>query len=896
MKTGALLKLSQSLRQHVEDERFWGVLMAELDELFANAVVSLALYNATRDVLETPDVLYKGTPLVPMPDALAWAVLRHNIALQFDDIWAARDRLASLAVPTDDALTGIGAWAGVPLRNRHQQPLGVLALQAPPYALTGDELTLLSVVAEQLALALEARHALESAHRHQHITQTLVEVARAANTVLEPAQFLELVQMQVKRLVSYERMTIALVEDGKLIVRACHGVLPDLVGTSLDVPPASPLGQVLATQQPVLVAHTAAHPEWGAQPPPLRTGDPQAWLGVPIATQQTLLGVLMLDTLHANVYSTLDMTALLAFCRQVAITLQNVRLYQEERRALEAVQRQQQQLASLNRISALMNATLNVREVLDRAVSYLQETFGVTYASVVQFSQNGEELRVTAEHPPNRLLGVCLARSGSPMYTQLLAMLRQPEPRFFTVDERDRLIEDEATAARVAQLSPAHGTLLVPMLAQSRPLGGLALAYDAPPSDNDLSALTTAASQLAIAIRNAELYEEAVNANRLKSQFLANMSHEFRTPLNTILGYTELLLAQTFGELNDKQRARLERVQKSGQHLLNIIEDLLDIAQIEAGRMSLELATLNLTPLLLRLIGRFQAQAAAKSLSLTHHLTMTDAAEVIGDAARLEQIFTNLLENAVKFTERGSIHVSAQVLTLKRGRDDKGAVQLPPHVQVRDGDWLMVTVRDTGIGISPEHQIAIFNMFHQVDNSLQREYEGTGLGLTLSERLVKLHGGVLFVESQLGVGSAFHVLLPTYLSKPSAPQMPVVSEPHRPALILFDDDPATRALLGDWAAAFYTLYTPGTLEDALKLVDEHAPCVLVLDIAMPQYNLWETVKQLKARTVGYCAVVVVSELDERTKAYYLGVDDYLLKPLEEDSFRACVMRYLPASS
>lgn len=888
-----LLTISQILRQNIDDERFWGVLLTELNDIFNESIIFVALYDAMTDTFAPPPLLYMDAPMQEMPSVLVQAVLRHNITLQFDDLTAEHERLLNLGITPDETLAGITSWVGMPMHNRFNQPIGVLALQARANELNSDTITLLAVVTEQLSLALETQHALTSERKRRQIANSLVEVARTVNATLETTLLFERVIEQIKALVPFDRLVICVPDVGtqEWLVRACHGTLSLDLNTRLTVLQESPFGQVIHTQQPILVANTGDYARWGAQPSPLRAGNPQSWLGIPIATPNQLMGVIGLDALYLHAYDDVDMSALSALGRQVGITLENARLHENQRAALAMAQQRAKRLTALNHITSMINETLNVREIFDRAAQQLQEAFAVEYVTVIQLHAETRDVAITAEHPHHRLTGRVIAHVGTAIYKQLVELMRHAKPVILTAEARDAMIEQEETLQVVRTLFPQLSTLIVPMLAHDRPLGAICLSYSTGVDETDTDTLMTVAAQIAIAIRNAELYEEAVNANRLKSQFLANISHEFRTPLNAILGYTELLLEELFGELNTNQRNRLERIDKSGKHLLNIINDVLDIAQIDAGRMSLELAVLDAQPIIERIVRDLQTQATAKNISLTY--TFNSQATVVGDHVRLQQVFKHLIENAIKFTEGGTVHISTQVLTFKNSHNLEGLLQLPPQYRVRDGDWLWVMVRDNGIGISEENQAAIFNLFQQADNSTRREYQGTGLGLTISDRLVKLHGGVIFVESVLGSGSVFHALLPAYLDKRATNQTPAIDAPRYPTLVLLDEDRITRAQLSEWAQDLYALYMPDSLNEALELIEEHAPCILVVDIAMSQYNLWDAIKQLKSRAVAYCAVVVVSGQDKRTTAYYLGVDDYLLKPLERDAFRASMMRYLP---
>ena len=296
------------------------------------------------------------------------------------------------------------------------------------------------------------------------------------------------------------------------------------------------------------------------------------------------------------------------------------------------------------------------------------------------------------------------------------------------------------------------GTRLgVPIVRESEIIGIIALARNRvhPFSESEIRLVQTFAAQAAIAIENTRLFEEIKEtsrqldiANRHKSEFLANMSHELRTPLNAIIGFSDVLLTGSYGTLNEKQRDYLQDVLTSGQHLLSLINDILDLSKVEAGRMELEISTFSPCEALQSGVTIVRERASLHGITLA--LTCDDGLEMIqGDARKVRQVIFNLLANAVKFTpDGGNIEVRARAL---------------------DGE-ARVSVRDTGLGIAPEEQVRLFEEFRQTASARGRE--GTGLGLSLAKKFVELHGGRIWVESALGKGSTFTFTLPTRVPRP----------------------------------------------------------------------------------------------------------------------------------
>jgi signal transduction histidine kinase len=247
--------------------------------------------------------------------------------------------------------------------------------------------------------------------------------------------------------------------------------------------------------------------------------------------------------------------------------------------------------------------------------------------------------------------------------------------------------------------------------------------------------------------------QQLVEANHLKSRFLVIMSHELRTPLNSIIGYTELLLQGVYGEMSEKQYDRLSKVMRNGQHLMQLINDILDLSKIESGHMRLDLEPVDIVSVLAECMTLFEPLAQKKGLGLLREI-QPDLPWVMADKIRVLQILMNLISNAVKFTHAGYITVCSQVL------DGNNRQYLPPALSLPRDDWVLVGVEDTGIGIASEDQKIVFDEFRQVDGSITREYEGTGLGLAITRKLVEMMNGHIWLESKLNQGSTFWLLLP----------------------------------------------------------------------------------------------------------------------------------------
>ena len=257
--------------------------------------------------------------------------------------------------------------------------------------------------------------------------------------------------------------------------------------------------------------------------------------------------------------------------------------------------------------------------------------------------------------------------------------------------------------------------------------------------------------------RAERLSGELAEASRYRTEFLTDMGHQLRTPLNSIVGYSELLLQGVYGELTEKQRDRIEKIHRNGNALLELISDVIDLSKIEGGRLELNLARVRIAPLAGTVVDAVQPEAAAKSLTLDKDIH-PPLRLIRADELRVRQVLLNLVQNAVKFTPAGRVTLSARSIAVKNGQSNDFA--LPVTGWLEDRHWLLIGVEDTGIGVAPEEQATIFEAFHQGGQAMAHHIEGAGLGLAITKKLVELHHGRIWVHSRPGEGSTFYVALP----------------------------------------------------------------------------------------------------------------------------------------
>jgi len=438
-----------------------------------------------------------------------------------------------------------------------------------------------------------------------------------------------------------------------------------------------------------------------------------------------------------------------AVADQCAIAIHQAQLFKH-------LQQQAQREQILNQIGRTLNSSLDPDYILQGIVKMTGECFNVERAFI--YAVEGNDVRITHEWRIHEHILPMLNQRV--LVANWLGLINPETGEYFTQPIHIPNHEDiDLNPAQLACVQNTHrkSLLSVPVFIRDQFFGGIELhttLYHRQFSEDEITLLQRIADQTAIALYNAKSYErleELVQertqeleaekllseaANRAKSDFLANMSHELRTPLTSILGFSSVLLKQVFGNLNEKQMQYLDNIYASGEHLLELINDLLDLSKIEAGREELMIEQISVSDMCEACLLAMQQQVITKGLSLMYEVPP----DLIyhGDRRRLKQILLNLLSNAIKFTDQGAVSLKV----------------------FQHENWVKFAVQDTGIGIDPNNLSQLFQPFHQVQSGLDRTYQGTGLGLALARKLAQLHGGTITVESAVGEGSCFTLELP----------------------------------------------------------------------------------------------------------------------------------------
>jgi signal transduction histidine kinase len=474
-----------------------------------------------------------------------------------------------------------------------------------------------------------------------------------------------------------------------------------------------------------------------------RAGGFRTLLGVPMKRDDgEVVGVIGVARSEVRPFTSREIQLVETFADQAAIAIENVRLFTETKEALE------RQTAIGEILRAIAGSPTDIHPVLE-AITASAIRFCAAEDALVMLPE-GQVLRLAAHTGPVPIPDpLSYALDGSSMSATAFAKGR-------VLHIRDLQAETGSfpAGAANARASGYHTVLVAPLLREGTAIGtiGLRRSDVRPFTDRQIDLLRTFADQAVIAIENVRLFneireksgqlavanDELAAASRHKSEFLANMSHELRTPLNAIIGFSDVLEQRLFGELNERQSDYTRDIASSGRHLLDLVNEILDLSKVEAGRMALELSEFALADTIRGAVGFVRERAATHRIALGADLP-ADLGTVVADERKVRQVLLNLLSNAVKFTPDGG------TVAVRAWRGD-GEVE--------------VSVRDTGIGIAPEDQATVFDEFQQVGKPSDRSREGTGLGLTLAKRFIELHGGRIWIESEVGKGTTFTFAFP----------------------------------------------------------------------------------------------------------------------------------------
>ncbi len=701
------------------------------------------------------------------------------------------------------------------------QLVGAIAVmdKDPARRFGAADLRLLNLFAPQAAVAIENARLFEAERRRAEEQRALLDTMRDLSGELELSRVLHGVLERAASLLDVTGGELATYDEERrdLVIVASHNMGTDAVGSRMALGEGA-MGRVALSKEPLIIPR---YQEWAGRSAQYQQRTVQSVMVAPLLIGARLVGTIaIVHSDPSRVFGAEDLRLLQSFAPQAAVAIENARLFTASRQ-------QRQYFEELVRNSPVAVVTLDTGHRVVSCNPAFERLYGYAEAEV-----RGRDLDALITTPE--------MRAEAEAYTRQ-ALDAHP------VQVLSRRCRKDGTVVDVEVLG-------VPVVVDGTRVGLMALYHDV--------------TELLRARREAEA------ANSAKSQFLASMSHELRTPLNAIIGYSELLREVAAEREDAELGADLEKIHTAGTHLLSLINDILDLSKIEAGRMEMEIGPVPLQTL----FGEVATTVAPLVARNGNRLAVEGAAEagiVPADRTRLRQVLLNLLSNACKFTERG-------VITLRAARAD-GAVR--------------IEVRDTGIGMTSAQAAKVFEAFQQAEAGTARRYGGTGLGLTISRRFCEMMGGGLTVASAPGEGSVFTVRLPA--AAPAERDAAQTATPAAPAsgptVLVVDDDPAARALTARvLGREGYRVVLATGGSEGLRLARERRPDLVTLDVMMPDLDGWAVLAALKGDpALADIPVVMLTVVDDRPTGLALGAAEYLTKPVDRRRL-ATVLRRVAA--
>jgi len=547
----------------------------------------------------------------------------------------------------------------------------------------------------------------------------------------------------------------------------------------------------------------------------------------------------------------------------------------QRKKAEEELQRRNRYLSASAEIGRLVTSTLDLNTIFSRTVNLVNEKFGFYHAAIFIVEETGF----------NAVLREATGAAGAEMKNNRHSLPVNSKSIVGKV-----AFDGQAVVVNNVQTDSLHrhnpllpetkAEAAIPLRIGHRIIGVLDVQAKTENSftDDEMAVLQTLADQVAVAIDNArsfELSQQAVmemrEIDRLKSQFLANMSHELRTPLNSIIGFSRVIIKGIDGPVTELQQQDLTAIYNSGQHLLGLINDILDLAKIEAGKMELAFDEVNIADIVTSVLSTMSGLVKDRPIQIKRFIE-PHLPTVRADAIRTRQVMINLLSNASKFTDEGDITVRVGLDTAPNGLKE-----------------IRVSVTDTGPGISKEDQEKLFQAFSQVDDSPTRKTGGTGLGLSICQQLITLHGGRIWVDSEVGKGSTFSFTLPLFRNEKGS-----LLAGGGKLILSIDDDIHVIELFERYLnPQGYKVIPLTDPSQALERVKQLKPLAVTLDVMMPGVDGWKVLDILKGDSeTRDVPVIICSIVEDPEKANKLGASDYLVKPILEDDLISAVEKVL----
>jgi len=729
-------------------------------------------------------------------------------------------------------------------------------------------------------------HELSESLEQQTATSEVLRVISSSPGDLKPV--FETMLANATRLCEAKFGNLFLREGGIFRAVAVHGASTylDLLRREpvIDVRklPYAPLARIVETKDVVHVPDVTAERAYTEGFPQLvalvESAGARSLLIVPMLKEDELLGAIAIYRQEVRPFSEKQIELVKSFASQAVIAIENVRLLNELRARTEELGQSVEELRALGEVTQAVNSTLELQTVLSTIVAKAVQLSDTDAGSIYVHDEAQQEFQLQANYGMSDDLIAALKDHHTDISGAVAGAAKRGEPD----QVPDMQAEPHIPANEIMLQAGYRARLLVPLMRFNEVMGALVVRRKAPGefSKNTIDLLRTFAAQSVLAIQNARLFQEIEEkgrqlelASQHKSQFVASMSHELRTPLNAIIGLTEMMVTNAARFGTEKAAEPLKRVHRAGQHLLGLINQVLDLSKIEAGKLELNPESVSLAPLIDEVVGTARQLAQQNKNNL-----VVEAQEKLGvltvDPMRLRQILLNLLSNACKFTSQGEVKLRVR--------------------KVADGrNWVEFAVADTGIGMTPEQQAKLFEEFTQADSSTARRYGGTGLGLAITRKLARMMGGDVTVASEPGKGSVFTVRLPAGPDPVAKAATNGSRPPGNDCVLVVDDDATARELIAEQlkAEGFSVVTAAGGLE-GLKLAKDLRPIVITLDVMMPDLDGWSVLAALRQDAdLAEIPVIMITILDEHRRGVALGAAGYLTKPIDRERLHRMVSRF-----